>query len=112
MKTKLTALNYQLKDVLEMNYSTNPGIIKAFKKVLFARAVQDFNLYSLSSFGFEDAVTVIQNGQSKPIKRLYVLNSETESFHIYCLHSIQKERGMIRGGKFNDSLKSERFAPA
>ncbi len=112
MNTKLAALHYQLKDVLEMNYSTNLDAIKAFKKVLFARPVEDFNLYSLSSFGFEDAVAVIQNGQSKPIKRLYVLNSQTESFKIYCLHSIHRERGIVRGRKLNDSLKSERFAPA
>ncbi len=112
MKTKIAALNYQLTDILEMNYSTNPEAIKAFKQALFARPIQDFNLYSLSCFTFEDVVAVIQNEDLNPLKRLYLLNSQDESFKTYCLHSIHHERGMLRGRKLNDLLKSERFAPA
>lgn len=107
MKTKIAALNYQLTDVLEMHYSTNPEAIKTFQQALCLRPVQDFNLYSLFSFAFEDAVVVIQNGNPKSVKRLYLLNSNDQSFKTCRLHSISRGRRMLRERKLNGSLKSE-----
>lgn len=112
MKTKIAALNYQLTDVLEMNFSTNPEAIEVIKQTLFARSIKDFNLYSLSSFVFEDALVVIQNGDSNQVKRLHLLNSQDESFKTYCLHLLPRERGPVHGRPLDDSLKSERLAPA
>ena len=73
-------LDYRLTDVLEMNFSKNRKILHAVKEKLLGRPIKDSNLYSLPSFVLEDALVVIQDGDLKQIKELYLLNAHEESF--------------------------------
>lgn len=112
MKTKNANLNYQLTDVLEMHFSKKYEVIKTIKDVLLNRPIKDFNLHALFSFALEDALVVIREGDFNGIRRLYLLNSSAEMHKTYCLHLIDREKGLSNGRKFNGSLKSERLAPA
>ena len=113
MKTKNVILDYQLSDVLEMNYSKKMEVIKAMKQVLLDRSIHDFNLYALSSFVLEDALVVMREGDFNQIRRLYLLDSSSETYKIYCIHALSRERGFLKNGrKHNDSLQPRRFAPA
>ena len=73
-------LEYRLMDALEMNYSNNRKILKAVKQKLLDRSIKDSNLYPLPSFVLEDALVVIQDGDLKQVKELYLLNAHTETF--------------------------------
>lgn len=112
MKTKNANLNYQLTDVLEMHFSKKQNVIGTIKNILLDRPIKDFNLHALFSFVLEDALVVIREGDFNGIKRLYLLNSSRETHQTYCIHLLHRERELPHGRKFNDSLKSERFAPA
>lgn len=112
MKTKNAILNYQLMDVLEMHFSKKQDMVKAIKKVLLNRPIKDFNLYALFSFTLEDALVVIREGNFSHIRRLYLLNSNSETYETYSLQMLHREKGFTNEQTFNDSLRSERLAPA
>ena len=78
-------LEYRLTDALEMNYSKNLKAIRRVKRKLLCRRVKDFNLYPLLSFVLEDALVVIQDGDWKQIKELFLLNAHTKSFQIFAI---------------------------
>ena len=73
-------LEYRLTDVLEMNFSKNQRTLRAIKRKLLHHFVRDANLYPLPSFVLEDVLVVIQDGDLKKIKQLYLLNAHQESF--------------------------------
>ena len=112
MKTKSAILDYQLTDVLEMNYSKNPAALKAIKQTLLAGPIKDFNVHSLSSFILENTLVIIHSGDLSRVKRVYFLDSTAETFKTYCIHSIQRERGFSYGRKLNQPFNCERLAPA
>ena len=70
-------------DVLEMNYSRNLKSLKALKQKLLNRSIKDSNLYPLPSFILEDALVVIQDGDLKQVKELYLLNAHQETFKTF-----------------------------
>jgi hypothetical protein len=112
MKTKHAILHYQLNDVLEMHFSKKKEAINIVKEILLRRPIKDFNLHWLFSFVLEDALVVIRDGDLDRIKRLYLLNADSEAFKTYCVHSIHRERRKHNGSEVNDSFRSERLAPA
>ncbi len=112
MKTNNAILDYQLTDVLEMNFSKKSEVLNHVKSALLSRPIKDFNLYSLSSFILEDALVAIGNNDLDQIKHLYLLDAASETFKTYCIHSISRERRLSNGKKLIRSLKHERLAPA
>ena len=78
-KRKNELLDYRLTDVLEMNFSKDQKTLRAVKRKLLHRPIKDSNLYSLPSFILEDVLVVIQDGDLKEIKQLYLLNAHKES---------------------------------
>ena len=82
-KKRNAMLEYRLTDALEMNYSKNRKILKALKQKLLNRSIKDSNLYPLPSFVLEDALVVIQDGDLKQIKELYLLNAHQETFKTF-----------------------------
>ena len=92
-------LEYRLIDTLELNYSKQPEAVSIVIKKLLGRPIKDFNLYPLSSFALEDALVVVQNGHSKQIKKLYLLNAHKRSFRIFS----------IRNGSEGDGSKRDRL---
>ncbi len=85
-------LEYRLTDVLEMNFSKNRKTLQAVKRKLLHRPIKDSNLYPLASFVLEDALVVIQDGDLKTIKELYLLDAHRESFRTFWVyHSGWKE---------------------
>ena len=82
-------LDYQLTDVLEMKYSKDRKALKLMKQKLTNGPIKDPNLYSLPSFVLEDKLVVIQDGDAKKIKHLYLLNSHNQSCELFRIgHSI------------------------
>ena len=79
-------LEYRLIDVLEMNFSKNQKMLQAVKRKLLRRTIKDSNLYPLPSFVLEDALVVIQDGDLKTIKELYLLDAHKESFRTFGIH--------------------------
>ena len=84
-KNKL--LEYRLADVLEMNYSKSKTNLEAVKQRLLRRPIKDSNLYPLPSFVLENALVVIQDGDLKKIKCLYLLNAHRQSFQVFGIDS-------------------------
>ena len=79
-------LEYRLTDALEMNFSKNRKTLQAVKRKLLHRPIKDSNLYPLPSFVLENALVVIQDGDLKTIKELYLLNAHQESFRMFGIH--------------------------
>lgn len=79
-KIRNAMLEYRLMDTLEMNYSRNRKLLKKVKRELLDKPIKDSNLYPLPSFVLEDALVVIQDGDLKQVKELYLLNAHHETF--------------------------------
>ena len=82
---KSKTLDYRLTDVLEMKYSKSKRVLQAVKRMLLHRSIKDSNLYPLPSFILEDALVVIQDGDLKNVRALYLLNAHTESFRTFVI---------------------------
>ena len=76
-------LDYRLTDTLEMTYSQNRKKVTAVKDRLLSRSIKDSTLYALPSFVLEDALVVIQDGDLKQIKQLYLLDAHRQSFKTF-----------------------------
>ena len=72
-------------DALEMNYSKSKINLEAVKQKLLHRPIKDSTLYPLPSFALEDALVVIQDGDLKTIRNLYLLDSHRQSFQVFDL---------------------------
>ena len=83
MRERNEMLEYRLTDALEMNYSKNRQALRIIKRKLLRDRVKDPNLYPLPSFVLEGALVVIQNGDSKRVKELYLLDARKESFRTF-----------------------------
>ena len=82
-KQKYSMLDYRLTDTLEMTYSQNRKKVTAVKDRLLSRSIKDSTLYALPSFVLEDALVVIQDGDLKQIKQLYLLDAHRQSFKTF-----------------------------
>ena len=82
-KQKHSMLDYRLTDTLEMTYSQNRKKVTAVKDRLLSRSIKDSTLYALPSFVLEDALVVIQDGDLKQIKQLYLLDAHRQSFKTF-----------------------------
>ena len=82
-KQKYSMLDYRLTDTLEMTYSKNRKKVTAVKNRLLSRSIKDATLYALPSFILEDALVVIQDGDLKQVKQLYLLDAHRQSFKTF-----------------------------
>ncbi|OGW86853.1 MAG: hypothetical protein A3C35_07705 [Omnitrophica bacterium RIFCSPHIGHO2_02_FULL_46_11] len=70
-----------------MNYSKNKVNVEAVKQKLLRQPIKDSTLYPLPSFVLEDALVVIQDGDLKKIKNLYLLDSHRQLFQVFGISS-------------------------
>ena len=78
-------LKYCLADALEINYSRQKRVVETVLKKLLKRPIKDFNLYPFRSFALEDALVVIQDGNGRQPRELYLLDALKGSFRIYSI---------------------------
>ena len=77
---KYKMLEYRLTDILEMNYSKHTDLLKKVKTELLSQPPKNSNLYPLDGFILDRSLVVIQNGHSKKVSELYLLNAREGSF--------------------------------